>query len=261
MSAPAYHLGTCTSTNDEAARLGREGAPHGTVVTAGSQRGGRGRLGRSWHSPPDENLYLSLLLRPPFAPLQAPLLTLCAGVALAEAARDALQQAAPERDPAVELKWPNDLLIQGKKAGGVLTELVLRGERIDFVVIGVGVNLLSREFPGDLASRATSLGLCLGDRPAPDPAAFAARLLERLHPLYEQLLREGFGGGLRDRYRGFAAFLRRPEDIAVRCGAELVRGRPTDLSEEGALLLREGATGALRALFAGEVLDSGTAAA
>src|SRR4051794_14278733 len=143
------HLAECRSTNDEAAAWARAGAPHGALVIADAQTGGRGRLGRTWHSPPGENLYFSTVLRPEIPPHRAPPLTLAVGVALADAVREAGCDA--------QLKWPNDLLLDGKKVAGILTEMTTSGGRVEFVVIGIGVNLDARAFPAELDGRATSI--------------------------------------------------------------------------------------------------------
>lgn len=249
-------LPRCGSTNDEAARLARAGAPEGTVVLAAEQEQGRGRLGHSWYSPPGENLYLSLLLRPPLPPSRAPLLTLLCGVALCEVVTAEVGDRG-----AAELKWPNDLLLScgggpPRKVAGVLTEMVTSGARLDFVVVGIGVNLGSRAFPEELADRATSLALCTGRAVA--PADFAARLLPVLGRQYAEYLAEGPAPLLR-RFSAHAAFLRRGEPIAVRGAGSDLAGVPVGLDAEGALLLRD-AAGAVHRVIAGELALPGEAA-
>jgi BirA family transcriptional regulator, biotin operon repressor / biotin---[acetyl-CoA-carboxylase] ligase len=155
----AIELATCGSTNDEAARLAGRGAPHGTVVSARRQTAGRGRLGRAWHSPPG-NLHLSVVLRPALPPAAVPPITLAAGVAIAELVADL--GATPE------LKWPNDVLVGGKKLGGILTEMASRGASVDHVVVGVGLDLVGPP-PDELAAIATWL-----DREVGRPLELAA---------------------------------------------------------------------------------------
>jgi BirA family biotin operon repressor/biotin-[acetyl-CoA-carboxylase] ligase len=262
-----HHLPSCASTNDEALRLGRAGAAEGTVVTAEAQERGRGRLGRLWYSPPGDNLYLSVLLRPPLPPPRAPFLTLCAGVALAEAATAALgavraRLADPPSPPLgaaplARLKWPNDLLLGApggplRKAGGVLTELVCSGSRIDFVVVGIGVNVNCRQFPPEL--QATSLLGCL-------PAAcdrlsvpgFAAQLLAHLQARYEQFLAEG-QAPIQAAFTRLAAYLGEPTPITVHAGDRTLRGVPLGLAEDGALLLRDDRDQVCR-VVAGEIVS------
>ena len=151
----------CGSTNDEAARLAEEGARHGTIVTARAQSAGRGRHGRSWFSPTDENLYLSCLLRPTCAPSQAPPLTLAAGMGVVDAVNQLELRGDRSGDTPVRaiLEWPNDVVIDGRKVAGVLTEMSTRGTQLEYVVVGIGVNLATRSFPPELEPLATSLYL------------------------------------------------------------------------------------------------------
>lgn len=267
-----HHLSRCNSTNDEALALGRAGAVEGTVVTADAQERGRGRLGRSWFSPPGENLYLSVVLRPQLAPPRTPFLTLCAGVALAEAAAQMLAQAEPDTastaappsaappavaPPVVQLKWPNDLLLARRgeplrKAGGILTELVLSGSRVDFVVIGIGVNVNCLQFPDDLA--ATSLRAVLPAKSAPlSVPAFAAQLLAQLQERYEDFLERGHEP-IRDAFCAHAAYLGQPAPLTVNSGDRLLRGTPLGLGEDGALLLRS-EDGELHRIVAGQIVS------
>jgi BirA family biotin operon repressor/biotin-[acetyl-CoA-carboxylase] ligase len=188
-------LDECGSTNDEAAAWARAGAPAGAVVTAETQTRGRGQQGRAWHSPPGASLYLSVVLRPPLAPVKLPPLTLAVGVALAETA--ALFGVTPS------LKWPNDLLLDGKKAAGILSESACQGGRLEHVIVGIGVNLNVAEFPPELAEIATSLGRVRGA--AVDRAEFVARLCERLELWHDRFVA---GDDVIGAWKGFA----RPSD-------------------------------------------------
>ena len=126
-------LDACASTNDEAARLARAGAQHGTIVIARAQTAGRGREGRAWASPPDTGLYLSAVLRPAVPLALVPPLTLAIGVGACDAVR--------EHGAAAVLKWPNDLLVGTRKLGGVLVEAHSQGARLESVIVGIGINL------------------------------------------------------------------------------------------------------------------------
>src|SRR5512145_2072069 len=139
------------STNDRAKELADEGAEHGEVVVAEAQTAGRGRRGRSWASPARRNLYFSVVLRPELPPTRAAEITLVASVAIC----DALRQAGVEAG----IKWPNDLLASGRKIAGILTELAAEPEQVQWVVLGVGVNVNARreDFPEELRGEATSL--------------------------------------------------------------------------------------------------------
>jgi BirA family biotin operon repressor/biotin-[acetyl-CoA-carboxylase] ligase len=230
------------STNDEAAAWARAGAPEGAVVLAEQQERGRGRLGRDWHSPPGENLYLSVVLRPPRPPHELPPLTLAAGVAVWDLC------AARGFEP--ELKWPNDVLLGGKKVAGVLTEMSAEAERVLHVILGVGLNVNGTTFPAPLRARATSLRLAAGPGAPPVPrAALLAELLWRLEARYDEFVQGGPAAviaAFRERWGGAG----RP--VRVQTGAELVRGVARDVDEAGALLVERG--GALVRVLSGEVL-------
>lgn len=140
------------STNAEAKRMARAGAGHGLVVAAEKQTAGRGRRGRDWESPAGKNLYFSVLLRPEFLPETAPMLTLVM-------AYSAAKTITRNEGLAVQIKWPNDLVVSGKKICGILTEMNVAQAAIDYVVIGIGVNVNMTDFPEDLKEKATSLCL------------------------------------------------------------------------------------------------------
>lgn len=177
-------LATCASTNDELARRAADGAAHGLVVTARMQTAGRGRLGRTWYSPDGDNLYFSCLLRPACPPAHAPPLTLAAGLGVL----DAIDAAAIHTGVEASLKWPNDVLIGGRKVAGILTEMSTRGDRLDHVIVGIGVNLHTRAFPDELADIATSLHLA-GVTVERD--AFIAELCQHLQRWFDRFLAHG----------------------------------------------------------------------
>jgi BirA family biotin operon repressor/biotin-[acetyl-CoA-carboxylase] ligase len=162
------YLPATASTNDEARRLAQAGAPEGTLVVADYQSAGRGRLGRSWAAPPGSSLLLSLLFRPSLGPHQVQRLTMICGLAVAEAIES-------ETVLRAGLKWPNDVTVGGAKAGGILSEMELSGDRVDCAVVGIGlnVNLDPSELPADLLVPATSLSHALGRRVARLPLLWA----------------------------------------------------------------------------------------
>lgn len=139
----------CTSTNDELRQLGEDGAPHGMVLVAHEQTGGRGRRGTPWHSVPGESLAVSILLRPAEPVALWPRLSLAAGLAVADAADDFGIRA--------QIKWPNDIWIGRRKAAGILVEAAA-----GFAIVGIGININSPGFPEKLADTATSMKLELG---------------------------------------------------------------------------------------------------
>jgi BirA family biotin operon repressor/biotin-[acetyl-CoA-carboxylase] ligase len=155
IARPYFYEHEVDSTNARLHALAKKGESHGTVYAADTQTQGRGRLSRSWHSPAGLNLYFSVLLRPAWHAPTIPPLSLAAGVALAEAIE-------PYCNVAPKLKWPNDVLCEGRKVAGILVEAALDGEIVHHVVLGVGLNVNQQEFPGLLAGRAGSLRALTG---------------------------------------------------------------------------------------------------
>ncbi len=177
-----YHFFKTDSTNAVALRLGETGEPHGTVVLAEEQTAGRGRAGRSWTSEKSAGIYCSILLRPPIPTALAPLLTLVAGLA----ARDA---AAEDLDSLPDIRWPNDVLVGGRKFCGILTEMHAEPDRIHYAVIGVGMNVNQTKMPADLADIATSLRMETGK--VHSRLELLIRLLRHLDRYYNQFLADG----------------------------------------------------------------------
>jgi len=217
------------STNSDVAAEGRAGAAEGLVLIADAQRRGRGRLGRSWVSPAGRNLYCSVLLRPDLGAGDVPLLTLAAGVAVAEAVE------AFSGTAGVMIKWPNDVLVGGRKVAGILTEMDGGGGRPVCVVVGIGVNLnsVAEDFPPEVRALATSIRMATG---APvDRSRFAAHLIGTLDARYEDLLRDGFSTILpawsaRDALRG--------RRVRVLVGGEVLAGIAGGLAVTGRLVLQ-----------------------
>lgn len=235
------HRETIDSTNLLAADLARKGAAEGTIVVAEHQTAGRGRLGRSWVSPARVNLYASMVLRPAIPPLEVPRLTLVAGLAVAESIRDV----APSVD--ARIKWPNDVLIDGRKVAGILTELEAEAERVRFVIVGIGVNLnaSAADFPPELATKATSLALATGGQV--DRAAFAGRLLTRFDEAYARFLDGGFAA-LRHRYEELHGL----RGVAVVVdGTPPIHGVVQGVDDSGALLVA--GDGGVQRVVSGEV--------
>lgn len=227
------------STNDEARRLAQAGAPEGTLVIADEQHAGRGRLNRLWWSPPNSSLLLSLLLRPPVSLQQSQHLTMCAGLG----ATDAIEQIT---GLSVGLKWPNDLLINGKKMGGILTEVESAEGQVNFAIVGLGLNinmdagtLLSLDAP------ATSLSAEVGY--SVDRLALLTALLRHWEDRYRRWLR---GESPREAWAARLVTLGRRVRVTV--GNETWEGKAVGVNEEGALLLRQD-DGTVKTLWAGDV--------
>ncbi len=218
-----------TSTNADAFRLAEDGAVEGTVVLADSQTGGKGRRGRVWASPAGVNLYCSIVLRPVIMPHEAPQLTFLSAVAAARAIE-------LTTDLAPEIKWPNDLLISGKKVAGLLNEMSAETDGINFVILGIGINLnmTADQFPDDLRHPATSLFLESGVRV--DRSRFAGTMLRELGQLYADFLLHGFGEVREEWQRRCNASGR--QVLVSDSGTECARGRFIGIDSDGALLLR-----------------------
>jgi BirA family transcriptional regulator, biotin operon repressor / biotin---[acetyl-CoA-carboxylase] ligase len=176
------HYFVVDSTNTAAMELAAQGAPHGTVVLAEEQTGGRGRFGRTWYSEKASGIYSSVILRPVLPPSAAPILTLMAGLAT----RQAIINAA-EITP--DIRWPNDLLVNGKKAAGILTEMNAEMDRVHAVVLGIGLNVNHSEMPSNLQREATSLRI--ESKRIYSRVHLMAALLRQIQTFYELLLSRG----------------------------------------------------------------------
>ena len=232
------------STNGRAMEMAENGAPHGTVVVADAQTGGRGRQGRRWVSPPGKNLYVSLLLRPDVPPAGAAHLSLVAGVALADALEGMGVPGA--------LKWPNDLYLGDRKAAGILAEMASDPDRVRHVVIGVGinVNMGPEDFPPEISGRATSLRIRAG-RAFPR-AEVLARFLDAFAGRYGEFLAGGFAA-LRDGWdrRDFL----RGRRVLLRWGRREAWGVAEGVDPEGALRFRPDGAASAESVHSGEILE------
>lgn len=225
---------TTTSTNERAMQLASEGAEHGTVVMALEQTKGKGRLGRIWHSPAGQNLYISTVIRPSIAPREASLLTLLCAVASARTLR---QSTGAE----VSIKWPNDLMIDGHKLGGILLEMRADQDSVHYLVAGIGinVNLSKRDLPAELRATATSLKMATGKpwRIAP----LCAALLDEIAQMLGEFQSSGRASVL-EAWRGLNCTLGKPVRVLGPGGGQ-VRGMAMDIDDEGRLIVATEAGG------------------
>jgi len=237
-------LAATDSTNRLAVEMAENGAPHGTVVVADAQTAGRGRMGRRWESPAGKNLYVSLLLRPSVPTVEAPLLALVAGVALADAVEAV--------GVPVALKWPNDLYCGGRKAAGILAEMASDPDGVRHVVIGVGLNVNMEEddFPQDLRGTATSLRIRAGR--AFRRVDILARLLDAFGTRYAEFIGAGFAS-LRDVWDR-RDFLRGRRVLLRHQGGE-GWGTADGLDTAGALRFLPDGGPAIESVHSGEILD------
>ncbi len=225
MRFDVHRFPTVTSTMDVCHALAEQGAGEGLVVVADEQTAGRGRAGRAWYSPPGQSLYLSVLLRPGLRPRQIGWLTMIGALAVL----DALSQFSVLR-AWLSIKWPNDVLLRGRKVAGVLVETSLIGERLDYAVLGIGLNVGTRfdSAPDDVKQRATSLHEALGT--APDRDALLDQLLSAFGERYGRLPESP----LADYARWLETLGRR---VRLRAGDEVIEGEAIRLQEDGALVV------------------------
>jgi BirA family transcriptional regulator, biotin operon repressor / biotin---[acetyl-CoA-carboxylase] ligase len=238
-----YHFFKIDSTNRVALELGHADEPEGAVILAEEQTAGRGRAGRAWYSERATGIYVSLLLRPRLAPVQAPLLTMMAGLA----ARTAIQSAT---DLPLDVKWPNDLMIQGKKAGGILTEMHAEPTRVRFVIVGIGINVNQEKFPGELAGVATSLRAESGKRES--RLEVVIKLLREFESDYNRFMREGSASVVK-RFEEVSSYAR-GKRVQVANGVESFSGITAGLAPEGLLRVKRD-DGEVVTVMAGDISE------
>ncbi len=237
-----YFYDSLGSTNDRAMELAADGAPHGTVVVAERQSSGRGRLGRKWVSPGGRNLYLSIILRPSVDPRGAGMLPLVCAVAVADALKEATELAP-------RIKWPNDIQISGRKAGGILCEMRSEPGSVLYAIAGIGVNINSTasSFPEDLREIATSVYLETGKKHK--RAALAISVLKAFSVWYERWLREG-SVPVAAAWRGYSSTIGRRVRVSAPAGD--VSGTALDIDADGSLLI-ETSHAHIQAISTGDV--------
>lgn len=241
MGHPLYFYPETDSTNDRIRAFAAEGAPEGTLALAERQTAGRGRRGRAWQAEPDDGIWMSLLLRPQIAPERASVLTLLAGLALTEAI-------AAETGLQPGLKWPNDILLNGRKLVGILTEMEAEPGRIHSVTIGMGINVRTKAFPPELQQIATSLYLESGK--IFDRAALAAAILAKFEEKYEAFLAAGSFAPFRAAYLEKCLHIGREVRVM---GQESYLAEALDITPAGELIVKRKDTGRREVIFSGEV--------
>ncbi len=237
-----YCFNEIGSTNDMAARLTEKEVPEGTVVTAEKQTAGKGRLGRTWASPERSGLWFSVILRPKISPYHSPKLTFIAGLSVLDAIKKVTGEDA-------ELKWPNDVMLRGKKLCGILTEMKAEMDIVNYLIIGIGinVNLSKNDLPESVRGRATSLKMELRkDVPRVKLLAEALKSLEEYYELFKQ---EGPEPIIKKWKRKCATLGRK---VKIQSGGELIEGIAEDIDGDCALLVRL-ADGTVKKAVTGDV--------
>jgi BirA family biotin operon repressor/biotin-[acetyl-CoA-carboxylase] ligase len=237
------HYFRTDSTNAVALRLAADGAEHGTVVVAEEQTAGRGRLGRTWFSEKSTGIYTSIILRPPLAPAAAPVLTLMAGLAAQRAVSSVTGLA-------VDIRWPNDLLVNGKKVCGILTEMSAEVDRLHTVVLGIGINVNHSLMPADLENIATSLRM-EAHRGISRVQVLVA-LLREIERHYQLLLKSG-NKAITERWEAASTYAHGKRVRVVTPAGEAL-ATTTGLDPSGALKIQYD-DGRQEFLMAGEVVE------
>lgn len=242
---PVCFYDSIGSTNVQAKRMAEEGSLHGTLVVADMQTAGRGRRGRGWESPAGTNIYFTLLLKPDIPTEMAPMLTLVMAMAVAKGIGKTVEMESPPG-----IKWPNDIVMDGKKICGILTEMSMSVEQdsISYVVIGVGINVKKQDFPPELVDKATSLCEACGQDIS--RSELLCHIMESFEKLYEEFVAAGDLSGLRESYD--ALLINKDKEVCVLDPAGEYRGIARGIDEKGQLLV-ELTDGCVRAVYAGEV--------
>lgn len=241
MGQSIYFYEETDTTNNRARELALEGAPEGTLVVAEKQTAGRGRRGKVWESPLGTGIWMSLVLRPQIMPAGASVLTLLCGLATAEAIE-------VETGLSAGIKWPNDILINGKKAVGILTEMDCEMSQVHFVIPGIGINVNTASFPPEIVDIATSLYLECGKTVS--RRRLVHKVLERLEEHYETFLRTGSFTAMLEDYRKHCITLGKEVHVL---GREPFFAEALDITPEGELLVRRADNGKEEVVFSGEV--------
>ncbi len=239
-----HHFFKIDSTNAVAMRLGESGEPHGAIVIAEEQTAGRGRAGRSWASEKSAGIYCSILLQPAISPAHAPLLTLLAGLAAREAVADGAM-------PALDIRWPNDLLLAGRKFCGILTEMRAEPDRVHYAVIGIGLNVNQSKMPDWLAASATSLRIEMEKQFS--RLEILIRLLRNLDHYYNQFITEGAQPILR-RFAEVSSYFK-GKHVRITTATETYTGVTAGLESSGVLRVTRDDGGGTQAVLSGDVAE------
>lgn len=240
MGRVIIHCGSISSTNELARKRAASGDGEGLIVIAEEQTGGKGRLGRKWVTPKSAAIAMSIVLTPGTAPSEAPGITLVTGLAVCRAIKSSTGLKA-------EIKWPNDIIINGKKVCGILTEMSASLDRVNYVIVGVGVNVNIYEFPDDIKDIATSLCIETGSRVSRKDVL--SSILLEFEKLYEEFKKTGFNKIIGPYKESCATLGKAVRVISV---SESFEGQAVDVARDGALIVRR-SDGEVRRVLSGDV--------
>lgn len=238
---PVVYFAETDSTNIQAKVLAEQGAAHGTLVLADCQTAGRGRRGRNWVSAKGENIYMSLLLRPDFPPAQASMLTLVMAYSVATTIRE-------KEELHVKIKWPNDIVLRKQKVCGILTEMSTEIDYINYVVIGVGINVNASSFPEDLKGKAMSLSE--ESRKTIQRSTLTADILLAFEEHYRRFVEAGDLRFMVEEYNRL--LVNQDKEVQVLGGKESFAGTALGMNAQGELLVKK-EDGTIEHVFSGEV--------
>ena len=241
---PLLFFDSIDSTNIRA----KQGAESGLLVVADQQTAGRGRRGRGWESPAGINIYYTLLLKPDFSADCAPMLTLVMALAVAKGIRQTLRRDSEEAAAKVGIKWPNDIVVDGKKVCGILTEMSMEQNYIQHIVIGVGINVRRQEFPEEIRDRAAAIDEQCGFRIS--RSQLIADIMEAFEEDYEIFLQTRDLKGLRESYAEL--LVNQDREVCVLDPKGEYRGIARGINDQGELLV-ERQDGSVEEVYAGEV--------
>ncbi len=232
------------STNTVLKKMAAENAPEGTVVLADIQSAGRGRRGKTWMSAPKLGIWMSILLRPNLHPSSVQTLTLAASVAV-------MRVLEPMGIKNLGIKWPNDIIINGKKVCGILTELSAEAERVEWVILGIGLNVnhLEPDFPQDIASIATSLRMCTNSNIQLNRSRIAANIINEMEKVYQDFLEKG-SSWVVEKWKKRSITLGKRVNIISQLGS--FGAEVLDITAEGKLIVRDD-DGTVREILSGEI--------
>lgn len=216
------------STNNEIKRQAEAGAKEGILAIAECQTAGRGRRGRTWESPAGTGIWMSFLLKPDISPEKAPMITIIAALSCAGAVNEVTGLKAG-------IKWPNDIVINGKKLTGILTEMSAETDCVNYVVVGIGINANMTEFPEDIRATATSLAIEAGHRVS--RSTVVAEFLKNFEKYYGIFIKDGNLSGLKAEYEAESVNMNRQVAV-ITSGGELIR-KAVGINDEGELLVED----------------------